>query len=129
MIKLLRFGVTQKASQLALLLFSFFSISFLSVFGRTYKIFFAYNSSSITQDRVIAIGMRSLDTMANAFLEAIFIVKFRMCEHDIPFALEKGVMVDLSESMWNPVLQPLKALYLHYDNAYGHQTWQGVNLP
>ena len=25
--------------------------------------------------------------------------------------------------------QPLKTLYLHYHNAYGHQTWQGGDLP
>ena len=34
-------------------------------------------------------------------------------------------MVDLSKSMWNLALQPLKTLYLHYHNAYGHQTWHG----
>ena len=31
--------------------------------------------------------------------------------------------------MWNIALQPLKTLYLHYHNVYGHQTWQGGDLP
>ena len=38
-------------------------------------------------------------------------------------------MADLSQSIWNLALQPLKSLYLHYHNAYGHQTWQGNDLP
>ena len=33
-------------------------------------------------------------------------------------------MVDLIESK-HLALQLLKILYLHYHNAYGHQTWQG----
>ena len=36
-------------------------------------------------------------------------------------------MPDLSKSMWNVALQPLKTnLYCH--NAYGNQTWKGVEL-
>ena len=38
-------------------------------------------------------------------------------------------MVDWSESIWVIPLQQLKALYLHYHNAYGYQTWQGCDLP
>ena len=38
----------------------------------------------------------SLDTQANVFVKATLIVKFRMCEYDIPCALEKIVMADLS---------------------------------
>ena len=38
-------------------------------------------------------------------------------------------MVDLRDSMWNLALQPQKALYLNYHNAYGQQTQQGSELP
>ena len=38
-------------------------------------------------------------------------------------------MLYLSEGIWNLDLQPLKTSYLHYHNAYGHQTWQGGDLP
>ena len=33
------------------------------------------------------------------------------------------------ENMRNLAPQPLKTLYLHHHNAYGHQTWQVVDLP
>ena len=42
------------------------------------------------------IKLVSLDTQANVFVKATLIVKFRMCEYDIPRALEKIVMADLS---------------------------------
>ena len=67
------------------------------------------------------IKLLSLDTQTNAFVKATLIVKFRMCEYDIPCALEKIVMADLSalitwssKIMWQtetiifPVLQCLK---------------------
>ena len=38
-------------------------------------------------------------------------------------------MADWSESIWSLPLQQLKTLYLHYHNAYGHQIWQGGDLP
>ena len=38
-------------------------------------------------------------------------------------------MADLSEGMLNLALQPRQTLYLHYHNAYGHQTWQDGDLP
>ena len=42
----------------------------------------------------------------------------------------KTIMVDLSESMLNLAVQPLKTYLLpHYHNAYNHQTWQGDDLP
>ena len=31
--------------------------------------------------------------------------------------------------MWNLTLQPQQTSYLHYHNVYGHQTWQGGDLP
>ena len=45
-----------------------------------------------------------MDALANVFFKAIFVVKFRVCEHDILPALEKVVMVDLTEGMWSFVL-------------------------
>ena len=38
-------------------------------------------------------------------------------------------MADWNESIWNFPLQQIKTLYLHYHSAYGHQTWQGDDLP
>ena len=37
-------------------------------------------------------------------------------------------MVDLREDIWNLVIQPLEASYLHYKNAYDHQTLQVDDL-
>ena len=37
-------------------------------------------------------------------------------------------MADLNEGMWNVFLQPQQT-YLHYDNAYGHETCQRGDLP
>ena len=48
------------------------------------------------QDGVARIKLLPLDTQVNIFVKATLIVKFRMCEYDIPCALEKIVMVDLS---------------------------------
>ena len=42
------------------------------------------------------IMLLSLDTQANVFIKATLIVKFHMCKYDIPYALEKRVMADLS---------------------------------
>ena len=68
----------------------------VAVFGRIYKKFFLYISSFVTQDGVARIKLISLETQANVFFKATLIVKFRMCEYDIPCALEKIVMGDLS---------------------------------
>ena len=38
-------------------------------------------------------------------------------------------MADLGQEFWNFALEPPKTLYLHYHNVYGHQMWQGVDLP
>ena len=47
------------------------------------------------QDGVIRINVLSMDTQTNVFVKATLIVKFRMCECDIPCASEKIVMADL----------------------------------
>ena len=78
--------VTQKALQLPFLFFLFF----LSVTD------FVYISSFVTQDGVTRIRLLSLDALANVFVKATVITKFRMCEYDIPRALEKIVIADLS---------------------------------
>ena len=36
------------------------------------------------------------DTLTNVFIKVLFIVKFCVCEHDMPFALEKILMAELS---------------------------------
>ena len=48
------------------------------------------------QDGVVRIKLPSLNTQANVFVKATLIVKFGMCECDIPCALEKIVIADLS---------------------------------
>ena len=57
----------------------------------------------------------------------VCILKFRVCEHGMPCALEiihggsKQEHVDLAP-------QQQQTSYLNYHNAYGHQTWQDVDL-
>ena len=46
------------------------------------------------QDGVARIRLLSQDTQTNVFIKATSIVKFRMCEYDIPWALEKIIMAD-----------------------------------
>ena len=48
------------------------------------------------QDDVTRIRLLSLDALTNVFVKATVIVKFRICEYDIPCALEKIVIADLS---------------------------------
>ena len=85
-VNFLHWRLTQKALTLPLLLFLFF-------FPVTD---FAYISSFVTQDGVTRIRLLSLDALANVFVKATVIVKFQMCEYDIPCALEKIVIADLS---------------------------------
>ena len=63
--------------------------------------------------RVARSGLLSLDTLANVFVKAIFIVKFRMCEQDVSCALENKVMGELREhvefgSLPNKNISPLQ---------------------
>ena len=85
-VNFLHLRVTQKALQLPFLFFLFF----LPVTD------FAYISTFVTQDGVTRIRLLSLDALANVFVKATVIVKFQMCEYDIPCALEKIVIADLS---------------------------------
>ena len=48
------------------------------------------------QGGVARIKLLLLDTQANVFVKATLIVKFRMCEYDIPCALKKIAIADLS---------------------------------
>ena len=48
-----------------------------------------------------------------------------MWELGMSCALEKTIMATACEILLESCLQPLKTLYLHYYNTYGHQTWQG----
>ena len=50
-------------------------------------------------------------------LLSLFIVKFCVCHFNLSSALEINRMANLSDSMWNLALQPLKTLNLHYYNA------------
>ena len=80
----LRLHVRQKA----LLLLFFLSFCFLSSFldGST-KVFFAYISLFVMQNGVTRIRLLALNTQVNVFVKATLIVKFRMCEYDIPCAM------------------------------------------
>ena len=61
-----------------------------------------YISPFVTQNGMNRIRLLSLDTLANVVFKATVIVKFRMSEYDIPCALEKIVMADLSALvMWS----------------------------
>ena len=44
-------------------------------------------------------GLFSLHTLANTFVNAIFIVKSSLCELGMPCALEKIVLVELSKDV------------------------------
>ena len=55
-----------------------------------------YISPFVTQNGMNKTRLLSLDTLANVVLKATVIEKFRMSEYDIPSALEKTVMADLS---------------------------------
>ena len=55
-----------------------------------------YISPFVTQNGMNRIRLLSLDTMTNVAFKATVIVKFRMSEYEIPCALEKIVMADLS---------------------------------
>ena len=94
--KLLCLHVRQKALPLFFFFLSLSPLFSVTVFGRIYKSFFAYTSSFVMQDGVATIKLLSLDTQTNVFVKANLIVKFRMCEYDIPCASAKIVMADLS---------------------------------
>ena len=84
--KFLHLRVTQKVLQLPFLLF----LISLPVTD------FSYISTFVSQDGVTRIRLLSLDALANVFVKATVIVKFQMCEYDIPCALEKILIVNLS---------------------------------
>ena len=93
------------------------------------------------------IELISMDTLENLFANVLFIVKYHVSEHDIPFSLEMnsngGIKwawetlplktSPLPQSLWPPNMaewwlimkgvQPsgLKSTYLHH---HSHQTWQ-----
>ena len=94
--KFLRLHVRQKAFSLSLSLFA----SCHRFWTDLQKNFFAYFINCL-HDGVGRIKLLSLDTQANVFIKATLIVKFRMCEYDMPCALEKIAMADLSTLiMW-----------------------------
>ena len=90
------FAFACKAKRFVIAFLFFLFLHPVVVLGRTYKRFFAHISSFAMQDGVTRIRPLSLDTQANIFVKATLIVKFRMCEYDIPCALEKISMADLS---------------------------------
>ena len=85
-VNFLHLRVTQKALQLPFLFFLFF----VPVTD------FAYILTFVTQGGVTRIRLLSMDTLASVFVKATAVVKFRVCEYDIPCALEKIVIADLS---------------------------------
>ena len=72
-VNFLHLRVTQKALQLPFLFFLFFLPA----------TDFAYISSFVSQDGVTRIRLLSPDALANVFVKATVIVKFRMWEYDI----------------------------------------------
>ena len=93
--KFLRLHVRQKA----------FSLSLFASCHRFWtdlqKNFFSYFINCL-HGGVARIKLLSLDTQAKVFIKATLIVKFRMCEYDMPCALEKTAMAYLSTLiMWS----------------------------
>ena len=76
--------VEQKAFNCLCFLFSFF----LRCFCTDWEKGFVHVSYFGTQTRVPRIGLISLDTLANIFVSIPFVVRFHVCEHSIPYALE-----------------------------------------
>ena len=60
----------------------------------------------------------SLRTLANVFFSLLFLVKFCLGDYSLLFALEINRKADLSKNIWDLALPQLKALHLHYHNAY-----------
>ena len=86
------------AKQKALLLLFFFSLfaSRCRFWMDLLNFCFAYISSFVMQDGMTRIKVLSMDTRTNALIKATLIVKFCMSDYNIPCALEKIVMADLS---------------------------------
>ena len=75
---LLSLHVTQKVIQLPFFfLYTLFPL--LLFLGGLTKDYLAYISSFVRQGDMTSIGLPSVDTLANAFVKAIFIKKFCMC--------------------------------------------------
>ena len=78
------------------LFFTFFIFLF---FGQTSKSYLLIFYHSLPTTHVARIGLLSLNTKANVFTKATFIVKFGMFKHEMPYALGKIVMAELSEQV------------------------------
>ena len=104
-----------------MVLFSTFSFS-LQVFLIDWRTLFAcFPSVSVATDTCDQYKMYIVDTVVNY---CVYVLKFRVCEHDIPCALEKIVIMK-KVSMRSFALQPVKTLYLECHVAYVLQNWQG----
>ena len=75
------FFLTCKEKSFAIVFLNFFYFSFSLVFLPTFH-------HSLPRKRVTRIRLISLDTLANIFLAVLFIVKFRVCEFEMPYTLE-----------------------------------------
>ena len=70
------------------------------------------------RDGVTRIKVLSKDTQANVFIKVTLIVKFRMCEYDIPCALKKIVMANLSTLItWSSKITWQTKSYLLYHSV------------
>ena len=56
------------------------------------------------------------------------LIWYSLCFQVVSCRNTQLVMVYFGESIWNLSLQPVK-LYPGYHNVYGHQNWQGSDLP
>ena len=83
--------VTQKAFLVVLFSFFYFSSLFLDELAKGFL--------GTLHQSLPRIGVLLLDTKANIFVETIFIVKFRRCEHDVSCALKKITMLEISKHM------------------------------
>ena len=113
------FALAFNAKHFAIAVPFFFFLIPSAVLGPTEKSFLSKFRQMLLQRCVIKIGSTSLDTPANY---CVYFLKFLCAWHAMCFR-------HLSESMWNLAVQPHKASYLHYYDVYGHQNWQGGDLP
>ena len=112
------------------LYFFFFSVGNLKGLAKVVVIFFFYCCiSACDQYRTnIVAAFDQYRTCEHGIANSyVYVLKFRVWEHNKLCASEINSNSRFKELCEIP-LQPLTT-YLHFCNAYGHQTWQGGVLP
>ena len=82
---------------------------------------------SLPRTRVTRIGPLLLDITLNIFVNIIFIVKFRLCDHDMQCASGKKCNGRINRAC-GTCSSTSKKLYIHHHNGCSHQVWQVGDL-